>query len=266
MRGEEDNENLQEEQKLSPVRFSWRRRIRLTCFGSGYVELCRFCLDRYLMWLLWNLLESSICISQRTIEIWHKIFGRSNFASLILSHILVGFCSFYIRQLAWHDDIAGFLVVQETEEEDIEDDLRSLGDQKNHDSWDFALINQQPFSLMWYFMIFHNWTWEKNPYPKILSQMSPPKMFWQSTTQDWQTTFFFVSSFCVRRLVQRWRWFAANMGGSSKRRGPMPCLWLLVKKTWNHKVWMMIKMLIGKYMNMEYHGISYRLYRNMMIV
>ena len=50
-----------------------------------------------------------------------------------------------------------------------------------HDiSWYFMIFHD----ISWYFMIFHNWNWATNPYPNILSQMSPKKMSWQSTTQD----------------------------------------------------------------------------------
>lgn len=139
--------------------------------------------------------------------------------------------------------------------------------QKNHDSWDFALINQQPFSLMWYFILKLR---RNNSYPKILSRNVPPQKNVLAINHP-RTTLnqrFFCVDISVRRLRAKVKMICCQHGREFQKAWAyaMPMAFGYCKKQWNHKVWMMIKMLIGKYMNMEYHGISYRLYRNMMIV
>ena len=124
-----------------------------------------------------------------------------------------------------------------------------FGRPRHHGSWDFALINQQPFSLMWYFIL------------KLRKKICLPKSWVECPQKDvlainhsGQTTGFCV--ICVRKfhhflpIKLKVKMICCQHGREFQKA-------VIQKKTTlfsygfckllNHKVWMMIKIMIGKY-------------------
>ena len=119
-----------------------------------------------------------------------------------------------------------------------------------HGSWDFALINQQPFSLMWYFILKLRKTsvdqnLESNvPQNDVLAiNHSRQTSGFCVILRQKNCSIFFLSS-------SRWRWFAANMGGSSKRP------WLNKKATlsrWWFQIFFIFTPKIGEDSQFDYY-------------
>ena len=123
--------------------------------------------------------------------------------------------------------------MQETEEEDIEDDLRSLGDPKK--SWQLRFCLDQPAALQ-FDVIFHTEIEKSKSVSQNLESNVPKKMSWQATTQDNLKPPVFVSSFCVRKPPQGEDDLLPTWEGVPKGVGLCHAYGFWLKKRWNHKV------------------------------